>query len=145
MFAAADLDTPALDARIIVGHALALDYAALAGAAERTLDIEERERIAAMAARRLAGEPVARIVGMKEFWGLPLRVTPAVLVPRPETETVVEIALAANRGGKVDENSEREHEHEQCNSIIQTMVTPLITAGQEATALEKLRSLGCLK
>jgi release factor glutamine methyltransferase len=95
MFAAAGLDTPALDARIIVGHALALDHAALAGAAERALDIEERERIAAMAARRLAGEPVARIVGMKEFWGLPLRVTPAVLVPRPETETVLEIALAA--------------------------------------------------
>jgi release factor glutamine methyltransferase len=95
MFAAAGLDTPALDARVLVGHALGLDHAVLAGAAERALDIEERERIAAMAARRLAGEPVARIVGMKEFWGLPLHVTPAVLVPRPETETVVEIALAA--------------------------------------------------
>ena len=46
------------------------------------------------AARRLAGEPVARIVGHKEFWGLPLTVTPAVLVPRPDTETVVELALA---------------------------------------------------
>src|SRR5205085_5749178 len=43
---------------------------------------------------RLAGEPVARIVGEKEFWSLPLAVTPAVLVPRPETETVVELALA---------------------------------------------------
>jgi release factor glutamine methyltransferase len=94
MFAAAGLDTPALDARVIVGHALRLDHSALAGSAERALDIEERERIAAMAARRLAREPVARIVGTKEFWGLPLRVTPHVLVPRPETETVVEIALA---------------------------------------------------
>src|SRR5215831_11760018 len=102
MFAAAGLDTPALDARVIVGHALGLDHAALAGAAERALDIEERERIAAMAARRLAREPVARIVGTKEFWGLPLRVTPDVLVPRPETETVVEIALAAldRNGGR---------------------------------------------
>jgi len=101
MFAAAGLDTPALDARVIVGHALGLDHAALAGAAERALDIEERERIAAMAARRLAREPVARIVGTKEFWGLPLRVTPDVLVPRPETETVVEIALAVlDRGGE---------------------------------------------
>ena len=95
MFAAAGLDTPALDARVVVGHALGLDHAALAGAAERALDVEERERIAAMAARRLAREPVARIVGTKEFWGLPLRVTPDVLVPRPETETVVEIALTA--------------------------------------------------
>lgn len=49
--------------------------------------------------------------------------------------------LAKNDGGS--ENSKREHE--QCNSIIQTMVTPWITAGQEAAALEKLRSLGCLK
>jgi release factor glutamine methyltransferase len=95
MFAAAGLETPALDARVIVGHALALDHAALAGAAERALDTQERERIAAMAARRLAREPVARIVGVKEFWGLPVRVTPDVLVPRPETETVVETALAA--------------------------------------------------
>jgi release factor glutamine methyltransferase len=103
MFAAACLDTPALDARVIVGHALGLDHAALAGAAERALGTQERERIAAMAARRLAREPVARIVGMKEFWGLPLRVTPDVLVPRPETETVVETALAAldRHGGRV--------------------------------------------
>ena len=42
----------------------------------------------------MAGEPVARIVGQKEFWSLPIAVTPAVLVPRPETETVVELALA---------------------------------------------------
>jgi release factor glutamine methyltransferase len=95
MFAAAGLDTPALDARVLVGHALGLDHAALATAAERALGPEERERIAAMAARRLAREPVAHIVGMKEFWGLPLRVSPAVLVPRPETETLVATALAA--------------------------------------------------
>ena len=95
MFAAAGLDSPALDARIIVGHALGLGHAALVGAAERALDAAERARIAALAARRLGGEPVARIVGTKEFWGLPLHLTPAVLVPRPESETVVTTALAA--------------------------------------------------
>jgi release factor glutamine methyltransferase len=95
MFAAAGLDTPALDARVLVGHALGLDHAELAAAAERVLDADERERIAAAASRRLAREPVSRIVAMKEFWGLPLRVGPAVLVPRPETETVVATALAA--------------------------------------------------
>jgi release factor glutamine methyltransferase len=95
LFAAAGLDSPALDARIIVGHALGLDHAALTGSAERALEAAERDRIAALAARRLGREPVARIVGTKEFWGLPLRLTPAVLVPRPETETVVTTALAA--------------------------------------------------
>jgi release factor glutamine methyltransferase len=95
MFAAAGLDTPALDARVLVGHALGLDHAGLTAAAERVLDPAERERIAAVASRRLAREPVSRIVGMKEFWGLPLRVNPVVLVPRPETETVVATALAA--------------------------------------------------
>jgi release factor glutamine methyltransferase len=95
MFAAAGLDTPALDARVLVGHALGFDHAGLTAAAERVLDPAERERIAAAASRRLAREPVSRIVGMKEFWGLPLRVNPAVLVPRPETETVVATALAA--------------------------------------------------
>jgi release factor glutamine methyltransferase len=53
------------------------------------------QSIAALAARRLAREPVARIVGVKEFWSLPLRVSAATLVPRPESETVVEAALAA--------------------------------------------------
>jgi release factor glutamine methyltransferase len=94
MFAAAGLDSPALDARILVGHALGLDHAALAGTAERMLGEGERNRIAALAARRLAREPVARIVGVKEFWGLPLHLAPAVLVPRPETETLVTTALA---------------------------------------------------
>jgi release factor glutamine methyltransferase len=56
--------------------------------------------MSALAARRLAREPVARILGIKEFWGLPLRIGAETLVPRPETETVVEAALAAiDHGG----------------------------------------------
>ena len=93
-FRDAGLDTPDLDARVLVGHALGLDHAALAGAADRMLAGEECSALDALAARRLAGEPVARIVGWKEFWGLPFRLGPATLVPRPETETVVETALA---------------------------------------------------
>jgi release factor glutamine methyltransferase len=54
----------------------------------------EAQAIAALAARRRAHEPVARILGRKEFWGLPLRLNAETLVPRPETETVVEAALA---------------------------------------------------
>jgi release factor glutamine methyltransferase len=93
-FRAAALDSPELDARVLIGHALGLDHTALAAAAARPLAATEAAHIAALAARRLAGEPVARIVGRREFWSLPLIVTPAVLVPRPETETVVELGLA---------------------------------------------------
>jgi release factor glutamine methyltransferase len=93
-FREAGLDTPDLDARLIVGHALGLDHAGLTRESERALASRALCDIEASAARRLAGEPVARIVGAKEFWGLPFAVTPAVLVPRPETETVVETALA---------------------------------------------------
>jgi len=94
-FRVAGLDSPELDARILVGHALGLDHAALAAAGARALDAAERAVIAGLAARRLKREPIARIVGRKEFWSLPLRVDAATLVPRPETETVVEAALAA--------------------------------------------------
>jgi len=93
-FRTAGLDAPELDARVLVGHVLGLDHAALAAAADRSLSGDETAAIDALARRRLGGEPVARIVGWKEFWGLPLRLGPATLVPRPETETVVEAALA---------------------------------------------------
>jgi len=86
-------DTPDLDARLLVGHALGLDHSALAVAPARGLTQAETGRIDALLARRLAHEPVARIRGSKEFWSLPLAVTTDVLVPRPETETVVEAAL----------------------------------------------------
>jgi release factor glutamine methyltransferase len=98
-FHAAGLDSPDLDSRILVGHALGLDHAALAAAAARKLKADEESAIAALANRRLTGEPVARILGYKEFWSLPLRVDTATLVPRPETETVVEAALAAIDAG----------------------------------------------
>jgi release factor glutamine methyltransferase len=88
------LDTPELDARLLVGHALGLDHHALTMQSARVLTRPETDRLEAAVARRLRHEPVARIVGCKEFWSLPLTITPAVLVPRPETETVVEAALA---------------------------------------------------
>ena len=89
------IDTPDLDARLLVGHALGLDHTALVRAGGRPLAPVEIAAIEALTARRLAREPIARITGVREFWGLPFAVSPAVLVPRPETETVVEQALAA--------------------------------------------------
>jgi release factor glutamine methyltransferase len=93
-FREAGIDSPELDARLLVGHVLDLEHAALAAQSRRTLVRAETDAIAALARRRLAHEPIARILGRKEFWGLPLRLNADTLLPRPETETVVEAALA---------------------------------------------------
>ncbi len=92
-FRDAGIGEPEADARVLVGRALNLDRAKLIAQDTRALQADEVEAIIKLAARRLRHEPVARIVGEREFWSLPLTVTPDVLVPRPETETVVELAL----------------------------------------------------
>jgi release factor glutamine methyltransferase len=92
-FQSGAIDSAELDARMLVGGVLGLDLTGLIAAAARPLVAEESIRLENFARRRLAGEPVARILGFKEFWGLPLQVSPATLVPRPDTETVVELAL----------------------------------------------------
>jgi release factor glutamine methyltransferase len=94
-FRACGIDSADIDARILVGCALGLDRAALAAADSHRLSRGEEAAITELAERRLAHEPVARIVGWKEFWSLSLRVDGTTLVPRPETEIVVEAALAA--------------------------------------------------
>jgi release factor glutamine methyltransferase len=103
----AGIDTAALDARVLAAHALRLDHARLAAAAERILEADEAALLARFAERRLAGEPVALIVGAKEFWGLPIAVTAATLIPRPETETVVEAALRLVRRARASERALR--------------------------------------
>ncbi|MDD1536394.1 MULTISPECIES: peptide chain release factor N(5)-glutamine methyltransferase [unclassified Bradyrhizobium] len=89
----AGIEEPALDARLLVGAALQLDLTGLVTQAARRLTSEETLRLEQYALRRLAHEPVARIVGTREFWGMPFRLSEATLVPRPDTETVVELAL----------------------------------------------------
>ncbi|RQH09528.1 peptide chain release factor N(5)-glutamine methyltransferase [Bradyrhizobium sp. RP6] len=89
----ARLDEAELDARILISAVLALDLTGLVTQAARALTAAEASRLAQYAQRRIAGEPVARILGTREFWGLPFRLSEATLVPRPDTETVVELAL----------------------------------------------------
>jgi release factor glutamine methyltransferase len=98
-FKSAANDLAELDARILTGHALGLDLTGMISAAQRQLTADESARLEQFARRRLAGEPVARILGEKEFWGLPLQLSSATLVPRPDTETVVELALELVRAG----------------------------------------------
>ncbi|HZC98235.1 MAG TPA: peptide chain release factor N(5)-glutamine methyltransferase [Bradyrhizobium sp.] len=92
-------DSAELDARMLTGHVLGLDLTGMITASQRLLTSDEATRLEAFARRRLAGEPVARILDHKEFWGLPLKLTSATLVPRPDTETLVELALEMLRGG----------------------------------------------
>lgn len=91
------IDSAELDARLLAGEVLGLDLTGLVTSANRTLTISESNRLESFARRRLAGEPVARIVGHREFWGLSLKLSPATLVPRPDTETLVELALEIQR------------------------------------------------
>jgi release factor glutamine methyltransferase len=83
----------ALEARCLVETACGLDRASLIASADQPLGHEPAKRLAAFAARRLAGEPLARILGMREFWGLDFGLSTATLEPRPETETLVSAAL----------------------------------------------------
>jgi release factor glutamine methyltransferase len=90
--------TPALDAELLLAHALGAGRTALAAHPERALAPSESAALETLAGRRLRGEPVADLTGHRDFWSLDLAVTPAVLVPRPETELVVEMALEAIAG-----------------------------------------------
>lgn len=89
---AAGLPSPDLDARLLVAHALGVAPTELMGG--DAVAQEAAECAESLLARRLAGEPVARILGEKEFWSLPFSLSPHTLVPRPDTETLVEEALS---------------------------------------------------
>jgi len=92
-FRSGSIESAELDARMLVGAVLGLDLTGLISSAGRRLTADESRSLEDFARRRLGSEPVARILGAKEFWGLPLQLSAATLVPRPDTETVVELAL----------------------------------------------------
>jgi len=92
--------TPDLDAELLLAHALDVGRARLRSHAEEVPGPDAAARFIALIERRAAGEPVAYILGRKDFWTLELGVSPAVLVPRPETELLVERALALGPDGE---------------------------------------------
>ncbi|MBZ9939388.1 peptide chain release factor N(5)-glutamine methyltransferase [Mesorhizobium sp. BR1-1-16] len=97
------VDTPALDARLLIAAVVGMAPNELVLADYRAVSMDESARIDAMLERRAAGEPVARILGAREFWGLSFNLQPATLVPRPDSETVIEAAL-----GFIDRTGGRE-------------------------------------
>lgn len=82
-----------IDAQALLAHVLGVERAWLAAHATDALPMESTQRYFALARRRRDGEPVAYLLGSREFWGLSFQVDPSVLIPRPETETLVECAL----------------------------------------------------
>ena len=94
-FRQAGIESAEADARLLMAHALGIDRAELIANGERALSLDQMKAIDALGERRRKHEPVARIFGLKDFWSLRLNISPAVLVPRPESETVVEAALDA--------------------------------------------------
>lgn len=91
---AASSPSPRLDAEVLLMHVTGLTRTALITRAQEPLLPEHEERLHKLLTRRACGEPVAYLTGRREFWSLDLCVTPDVLIPRPETELLVEQALA---------------------------------------------------
>jgi release factor glutamine methyltransferase len=89
----AGVESAPLDARVLLAHALDAGSVELIAASDDPVAADRWERFQELVARRMAGEPVARILGRKEFWSRSFVLSPQTLVPRPETETLVESIL----------------------------------------------------
>ncbi len=86
--------TPRLDAEVLIMHVCGLNRSGLIARDRLLLSGDQRQRLDELLARRQRGEPIAYLTGVREFWSMELHVSPAVLIPRPETELLVEMALA---------------------------------------------------
>lgn len=87
-------ESPRADADVLLCHLLGCRRSYLMTWPERELDAAQQARLQDWLSRRLNGEPIAHLIGEREFWSLPLKVSPATLIPRPDTEVLVEQALA---------------------------------------------------
>ena len=87
-------DSPSVDAAVLMCHVLDKPRSYLLTWPEKLLTAEQLQHFELLLSRRLAGAPIAYIVGEREFWSLPLKVAPSTLIPRPDTERLVEVALA---------------------------------------------------
>jgi release factor glutamine methyltransferase len=94
-FTEAGIASARLEAQILLAHVLGCSRVQLYTGFDKPLGDAELAAYRGLIKRRLAGEPVSYLVGETEFWGLPFHVEPSVLVPRPDTETVIEVARAA--------------------------------------------------
>jgi release factor glutamine methyltransferase len=139
--ASARFDLPRLEIELLLAHVLGRDRAWLFAHADETVDAAQAAAFDAVLARRDSGEPLAYITGRRGFWTLDLEVTPATLIPRPETELLVELALARLPAAAADPLWERlqprprgKDDTTDLNTCIGTTVADLGT-GSGAVAL----------
>lgn len=133
----------AREARLLLAEASGSSQASLAASPEADLPFEVENAFLALAARRRAGEPVAYILGRREFYGLMLTVNPSVLVPRPETELLVELALERRPEAVLDLGTGSgavalaiKHERPGCRVVaVEADLPALQTARQNAARL----------
>jgi release factor glutamine methyltransferase len=92
-FRSAGIDTARLDAELLLAHLLGVERISIILLPHRALSADEDQRFRLMVARRANREPFAYVVGEKEFWSLPFMVTPATLIPRPDSETLIDVAV----------------------------------------------------
>jgi len=90
---AANISAYTLASELLLLHVVAKERAWLYAHAEAPLSIEQQDKFLSLLARRIAGEPVQHLTGHQEFWGLDFVVNPDVLIPRPETEHLIEVTL----------------------------------------------------
>ena len=97
-FRRAGIDQPKLDARLLLQHASGMSHAEVLGYPDRMLSADQAAAFRKMVTERLGHEPVSRILGWREFYGRRFAISPAVLDPRPDTETLIEEALSRMKG-----------------------------------------------
>ncbi|WP_372966502.1 peptide chain release factor N(5)-glutamine methyltransferase [Marinobacter sp.] len=87
-------DSPKLDAELLLSHVTGLSRTSFRAWPERGVSAEQAQQFFALVAERVNGKPIAYLLGRQEFWSLPLKVSPSTLIPRPDTECLVEVALS---------------------------------------------------
>jgi release factor glutamine methyltransferase len=144
---AAEVDSPLLDAMVLLAHAMGATKERLLASLPDEADGELARRYGELIGQRSAGRPVSYIRRLKEFWGLEFYVDEAVLVPRPDTETLVERALFLARA---DESLRRIHDActgSGCVAIALARELPgrVVTASDVSTAAERVFELNCTR
>ena len=139
--AAAGID--AREARLLLAEVCGFSQASLAASPEQDIPFEVENAFFELTKKRQAGEPVAYILGRKEFYGLDLSVNPSVLIPRPETELLVDLALGRNAESVLDLGTGSgaialaiKHERPSCRVVaVDADLSALLTAKRNATKL----------